>query len=87
MICSYTKPRKKYMMMKSKTLNMTQGNPTKLLIIFAIPMLLGNIFQQMYNLVDSVIVGRFVGANALAAIGATNSVSFLFFYIHFLSKK
>lgn len=65
--------------MKSKTLNMTQGNPTKLLIIFAIPMLLGNIFQQMYNLVDSVIVGRFVGANALAAIGATNSVSFLFF--------
>lgn len=65
--------------MKSKTLNMTQGNPTQLLLIFAIPMLFGNIFQQMYNLVDSVIVGKFVGANALAAIGATNSVSFLFF--------
>jgi len=65
--------------MKSKTLNMTQGNPTQLLLVFAIPMLFGNIFQQMYNLVDSVIVGKFVGANALAAIGATNSVSFLFF--------
>lgn len=65
--------------MKSKTLNMTTGSPTKLLIIFAIPMLIGNVFQQMYNLVDSVIVGKFVGANALAAIGATNYVSFLFF--------
>ena len=65
--------------MKSKTLNMTQGSPTKLLIIFAIPMLIGNVFQQMYNLVDSVIVGKYVGANALAAVGATNHVSFLFF--------
>lgn len=65
--------------MKSKTLNMTEGNPTHLLIIFAIPMLIGNIFQQLYNLVDSVIVGRYVGADALAAIGATNSISFLFF--------
>lgn len=74
-----TNDERKYIMMKSKTLNMTQGNPTKLLIIFAVPMLIGNIFQQMYNLVDSVIVGKFVGADALAAIGATNSVSFLFF--------
>ena len=65
--------------MKSKTLNMTEGNPAHLLIIFAIPMLIGNIFQQLYNLVDSVIVGRYVGADALAAIGATNSISFLFF--------
>lgn len=74
-----TKDERKCIMMKSKTLNMTHGNPTKLLIIFAVPMLIGNIFQQMYNLVDSVIVGKFVGADALAAIGATNSVSFLFF--------
>ena len=65
--------------MKSKTLNMTEGNPVWLLLIFAVPMLIGNVFQQMYNLVDSVIVGRYVGANALAAVGATNSVSFLFF--------
>lgn len=65
--------------MKTKTLNMTKGNPVYLLLVFAIPMLVGNLFQQMYNLADSVIVGKGVGANALAAVGATNSVSFLFF--------
>ena len=59
-------------------LNMTEGNTTLLLIRFSIPMLIGNIFQQIYNLVDSVIVGQYVGANALAAIGATGSVVFLF---------
>ena len=58
---------------------MTKGNPVYLLLVFAIPMLVGNLFQQMYNLADSVIVGKGVGANALAAVGATNSVSFLFF--------
>lgn len=58
---------------------MTSGNATKLLILFSIPMLIGNLFQQVYNLVDSVIVGRLVGANALAAIGATSSVTFFFF--------
>lgn len=67
--------------MKSKTLNMTEGNTVQLLLVFAVPMLIGNIFQQLYNLVDSVIVGKFVGADALAAIGATNAVSFLFFAI------
>lgn len=65
--------------MKTKTLNMTKGNPVYLLLVFAIPMLVGNLFQQMYNLVDSVVVGKGVGANALAAVGATNSVTFLFF--------
>ncbi len=65
--------------MKTKTLNMTKGNPVYLLLVFAIPMLVGNLFQQMYNLADSVIVGKGVGANALAAVGATNSISFLFF--------
>ena len=64
---------------KSQTLNMTEGNPTALIIRFAIPMLIGNIFQQLYNLVDSVIVGRYVGSSALASVGATGSVTFLFF--------
>lgn len=58
---------------------MTEGSPIRLLIVFAIPMMIGNIFQQFYNVVDSVIVGRLVGADALAAIGATGSVTFLFF--------
>lgn len=59
-------------------LNMTEGDTAKLLIKFSIPMLLGNLFQQIYNLVDSVVVGQYVGANALAAIGATGSIVFLF---------
>ncbi len=64
---------------KSPVLNMTEGNPVSLIITFSIPMLIGNLFQQLYNLVDSVIVGQFVGADALASIGATTSVTFLFF--------
>ena len=68
-------------MKKETMLSMTQGNPTLLLLWFSLPMLIGNLFQQAYNLVDSVIVGRFVGSSALAAIGATGSVTFLFFSI------
>ena len=63
----------------SAVINMTEGNPVSLIISFSIPMLIGNLFQQLYNLVDSVIVGQFVGADALASIGATGSVTFLFF--------
>lgn len=65
--------------MKTNMINMTEGSPYRLLIAFSIPMLIGNIFQQLYNLADSVIVGRLVGAQALAAVGATGSVTFFFF--------
>lgn len=58
---------------------MTQGNPLGLIVRFAIPMAIGNLFQQFYNLVDSMMVGKLVGADALAAVGATSSVTFLFF--------
>ena len=68
-------------MNKTRIMNMTAGNPTRLLAIFALPMLIGNLFQQAYNLVDSIVVGKFVGASALAAVGATGSVTFLFFSI------
>ena len=60
-------------------MNMTAGPPALLLIKFALPMLIGGIFQQVYNLADSVIVGRMIGSQALASIGATSSVTFLFF--------
>ena len=50
--------------------DMTQGNPIKQIILFAIPMILGNFAQQLYNTVDSIIVGRYVGDNALAAVGS-----------------
>lgn len=65
----------------SRNLNMTIGNPTSLLITFAIPMLIGNLFQQAYSLADSIVVGHFVGANALAAVGSTGSTTFLFFSV------
>lgn len=49
---------------------MTVGNPGKQIVAFAVPMLIGNIAQQLYNTADSVIVGRYVGDNALAAVGS-----------------
>ncbi len=60
-------------------MDMTEGRPLRLLSVFALPLLIGNIFQQAYNLADSMIVGQMLGANALAAVGATGSISFLFF--------
>lgn len=51
-------------------IDMTVGNPGKQIVAFAIPMLIGNIAQQLYSTVDSVIVGRYVGDNALAAVGS-----------------
>ena len=59
------------------TNDMTTGNPVKLIVYFMIPTCLGNIFQQFYNLADSIVAGRFIGVNALAAIGSTSSLIFL----------
>ena len=59
--------------------DMTSGNETSLLLKFSLPMLVGNIFQQFYNMVDSIIVGNYVGKNALAAVGMTSSLNFLYF--------
>ena len=58
--------------------DMTSGSPVKLIIQFMIPMFLGNIFQQFYNIADTVIVGNWVGADALAAVGASSPIFFLF---------
>ena len=66
-------------MSRSNVFDMTKGSELSLLIKFSLPMLFGNIFQQLYNLVDSIIVGRFVGSNALGAVGATGSITYLFF--------
>ena len=51
--------------------NMTKGSPAKLIFTFAIPLMLGNVFQQFYTVVDTAIVGQALGVNALAALGAT----------------
>ena len=57
--------------------DMTNGSPSKILFYFALPMVVGNIFQQLYNIVDSIIVGSFVGVNALAAVGASYPITFV----------
>jgi len=59
---------------KQKKGDMTQGSPARLIFSFAMPMILGNVIQQLYSMVDSAVVGRFVGKSALAAVGATTSV-------------
>lgn len=58
-------------------LDMTKGSPFRLIIKFIIPVVLGNLFQQLYSMVDTIIVGRCVGMDALAAVGATGTISFL----------
>ena len=56
---------------------MVKGNPLKLMVQFALPLLLGNLLQQTYNIIDAAIVGQILGAKALASVGATSSVQFL----------
>lgn len=53
---------------------MTQGNIVRQIIRFSIPLLIGNLFQQLYNMVDSIVVGNFIGKEALAAVGASNAL-------------
>jgi putative MATE family efflux protein len=56
---------------------MTSGNPMKIILLFTFPVLLGNLFQQFYNMVDTIIVGQYLGEDALAAVGSTASLMFL----------
>lgn len=62
---------------KATVKDMTQGSPMKLIVGFALPMLLGYLFQQFYSMVDTVIVGKWLGVTSLAAVGSTGSVNFL----------
>ncbi len=59
------------------TKDMTTGNPLKIILLFSVPVLLGNLFQQFYNMVDTIIVGRYLGEEALAAVGSTGCLMFL----------
>ena len=59
------------------TKDMTSGSPAKLILRFTIPLIFGNLFQQFYSMVDTIIVGRFLGTQSLAAVGSTGSVNFL----------
>lgn len=66
-------------MNKRHVTDMTKGSPIGHIIKFTLPLLLGNLFQQIYNLVDSIVVGNFVGKEAIAAVGTCSSMNFLFF--------
>lgn len=63
--------------MSSKVQDMTSGSPARLIMLFAIPLMLGNIFQQLYTMVDTIVVGQIVGVQALAALGAVEWVMWL----------
>ena len=66
-------------MANGNVVDMTKGNVTRHLLHFTIPLLAGNLIQQFYNIVDSIVVGQFVGAKALGAVGAVGNVMFIFF--------
>ena len=57
--------------------DMTKGSPLPVILQFTLPLIIGNIFQQLYNMADTIIVGRYVGADALAAVGSTGTIMFL----------
>ena len=61
-----------------KTTNMTEGNPFKTIFFFAVPMIISNLFQQLYNVMDTLIVGNRLGQNALAAVGSASSITAVF---------
>lgn len=63
--------------MKALQKDMTTGNPGKIIFDFTLPVFIGNVFQQFYNMADTVIVGKFVGTKALAAVGSTGTIMFL----------
>ena len=56
--------------------SMTKGSPLKLMLQFALPLLMGNLLQQTYNIIDAAIVGQILGADALASVGSSSSVQF-----------
>ncbi len=58
-------------------MDLTEGRPITRILLFAIPLVLGTLFQQLYSFIDTIMVGRFLGTNALAAVGATYSLNFL----------
>ena len=64
-------------MAKSVTKDMTQGSPIRLILQFCIPLFFGMLFQQFYNMMDTIIVGKFLGVQALASVGATGSINFM----------
>lgn len=68
---------RRILMSRQVTKDLTTGSPMRLILGFGIPLLMGMLFQQFYSMVDTIIVGKFLGVNALAAVGATGSINFM----------
>ena len=64
-------------MADSRMRDLTTGSPMKLILSFMLPLMFGLLFQQFYSMVDTVVVGKFLGVDALAGVGSTGSVNFL----------
>ncbi len=64
-------------MPKQGTMDLTMGSPIKQILLFSLPLVLGTLFQQLYSFVDTIMVGRLIGSDALAAVGTTYSLNFL----------
>ena len=73
---------------KTTTHSMTHGSIVKAVVLFSLPLMLGNVFQMLYNTVDSIVVGNFVGTEALAAVGSTTMIvnMMVFFFNGFATK-
>ena len=63
--------------MATQVKNMTEGKPTSLIVTFALPLMAGNVFQQLYTVVDTMVVGKYLGVNALAALGASDWLNWM----------
>ena len=63
--------------MNTKIKNMTEGNPSSLILSFALSLMAGNVFQQLYTVVDTMVVGKVLGVNALAALGAADWLNWM----------
>ena len=63
--------------MSGQVRDMTKGSPGRLIILFAIPLMLGNICQQLYTMVDTIVVGQIAGVQALAALGAVEWITWM----------
>ena len=65
--------------MAARVQNMTEGKPLRLILAFSLPLMIGNVFQQLYTVVDTMVVGQALGVGALAALGASEWLTFLMF--------
>lgn len=73
-------------MAKQNTMDLTQGRSIKRILLFSLPLVMGTLFQQLYSFVDTIMVGRLISEDALAAVGTTDSLNFLTLVTYLLAR-